>query len=219
MLNRPAGVHGLIAEGVPWSDGSMPPSSWQFTTLLDEMAYVNHTARGFVALLSYDQSGSPTARRVQEGTVLLGYSPGHTVSWSDLEQSSSDLAVWPEEGLYPTRAVQTMAAPGGSGCLEGNGALCTIGGHNDLQVASGVYRREFKACFDRGAPIGSCAVVVNTTGSPVTVRGAWLTLAYHHRITMSGGDVQSGGAIDLAGAPFTADSTSVPGNDALLLSS
>jgi hypothetical protein len=219
MLGNPSAVNGLISEGVPWSEGSMPASSWQYTTMLDEMAYVDHTASDFMAMLSYDQSGSLRGRRVQAASVLLGYSPGHIVSWSDLEESSSDLAVWPEEGLYPARPVQTMGAPGGPGCLAGAGDQCSSGGHNDLEVASGVYRREFAACYDQGRSVGPCAVIVNTTGSTIGVRSSWLSQSYGHEITFSGGDVQSGGTIDLSGAPFTAGSTTVPANDALLIAS
>ena len=52
-----------------------------------------------------------------------------------------------------------------SGCLQGTGAYCASGGHNDIQVAPGVYRREFKQCYNRGVLIGQCAAIVNTTGS------------------------------------------------------
>jgi hypothetical protein len=36
---------------------------------------------------------------------------------------------------------------------------------------------------------------------------------------MNGGDVQSGGTVDLTGASFTPGSTTVPADDAILLSS
>jgi hypothetical protein len=219
MLKDSTSVDGLVSEGVPYSDGQMPASSWEYTTMLDEMAYVDHTPSDYMTLLSYDENGSLTSRRVQAASVLLGYSPGHIVSWSDLEQNSNDLAVWPEEGLYPTNPVQTMDAPTGDGCMQGTGQVCTGGGHLDIQVATGVYRREFRDCYNQGAAIGPCASIVNTTSSPVTIKSSWLTLPLHHQITMNGGDVQSGGTIDVNGAPFTVGSTTVAGQDAALLSS
>ena len=214
LLDHPGSVTGLIAEGAPISDGQLVP---YYATLLDDMAHVDHTHNDFVALLSYDPSGSLRARRVQAATVLLGYAPGHTVSWSDLEQNSSNLAVWPEEGIVPTEPVQTMAHPAGAGCLQGKGVICSRGGHKDLQVAPGVYRREFAACYNHGAAIGRCAAIVNTTGAAVTVRSSWLKLRYDHELTMVGGDVQSGGSVNVAGAPFSAPRTTIAAHDATLL--
>jgi len=216
LLSHPSSVEGLVTEGAPISGGTITP---YYSTLLDDMSAVDHRTNDFLVLLSYDPSGSLRARRVQAATVLLGYSPGHIVSWSDLEQNSNDLAVWPEEGIYPTQPIQTMAAPGGSGCLAGNGQLCTQGGHTGVQVATDVYRREFKQCYNKGVAIGGCAAIVNDTGNPVTVKASWLAQSYNNEISMVGGDVQSGGTIDTHGATFTAGSTSVPADDAVLLSS
>jgi hypothetical protein len=219
MVKDTRSVDGLVSEGVPESDGQMPASSWQYPTVLDEMAHVDHTRSDYMVLLSYDQNGSLTSRRVQAATVLLGYSPGHIVSWSDLEQSNDHLSVWPEEGLYPTDPVQTMSDPTGHGCMQGTGQQCPGGGHNDLQVAPGVYRREFRDCYNQGQSVGPCATIVNTTNNAVTIKSSWLTLSLHHQITMDGGDVQSGGTINPTGASFTAGSTTVGGQDAALLSS
>ena len=216
LLDHPGTVNGVISEGAPISNGTLTP---YYSSLLDDMAYIDGTADDFIVLLSYDPSGSLQARRVQAATVLLGYAPGHTVSWSDLEQNSNDLAVWPEQGIVPTDPVQTMAQPGGSGCLQGQGKICASGGHNDLQVAPGVYRREFAACYNQSALIGPCAAIVNTGGAAVTVKPSWLTGTYRHELTMSGGDVQSGGTVNVAGAPFAAGSTTVPSQDALILTS
>lgn len=217
LLDRPAAVRGLIDEGEPENNGRMPNPRWGYPTLLDEMAEVDHTADDFEVLLGYDLAGSLQSRRVQATTVLLGYAAGHTVSWSNLERQSKNLAVWPEEGIVPGAAVQSMSQPGGAGCLAGSGAVCATGGHNDLEVSPGVYRREFSTCYDEGVSFGPCAAIVNSTSSPVTVSAAWLEQSYGHEITMSGGDVQSGGRLDLTGSAFTAGSTTVAPEDALLL--
>jgi hypothetical protein len=215
LLN--ASVQGLIKEGSPEYDGVLDPF---YSTLLDEIAYAANDTGGFVVPLSYGAAGASyqaQSRRVVEATMLLGYSPGHLVDWADLEQGSGDLAVWPEEGIYPTEPVESMGAPGGSGCLAGTGTVCSTGGHNDLQVAPGVYRREFGVCDDQNVPFGSCAAIVNTTSSPVTVSASWLSQSYTHEITFTGGDVQSGGAINTQGAGFSAGSTTVGAQDAILL--
>ena len=149
--------------------------------------------------------------------MLLGYSPGHLVDWADLERGSNNLAVWPEEGIYPTAPVQSMGTPGGSNCLAGTGDVCSSGGHNDLQLVPGVYRREFAACYDQKVAIGACATIVNTTAAPVIVASSWLTGSYAHQVTFNGGDVQSGGRISPTGATFTPGTTTVGAQDAILL--
>jgi hypothetical protein len=213
LLSQSAGVDGLIGEGEPESDGHLDP---YFSTLLDQIAYVDDDTSSFVVPLSYASAGASyqlQTRRVQEATMLLGYSPGHLVDWADLEQGSSDLAVWPEEGIYPTDPLQSMGAPGGTGCLAGTGQVCSAGGHVDLQVAPGVYRREFAACYDQGVLFGGCAAIINTTSSPVTIAPSWLARSYTHQIAFTGGDVQSGGTV----SPTAPAPTTVPADDATLL--
>jgi hypothetical protein len=219
LLNNPSSVVGMIAEGDPWSSGTIIPN-WEYQDLLDEMGYMDHTVNDFQILLSYDSSGSATqtqGRRVQAATILLGYSSAHTVSWSDLEQGSGNLAVWPEEGIYPTHPIQSMGEPSGTGCFAGNGVECPTGGHNDIQVATGVYRREFQECYKQGVAFGPCAAIVNDSSSPITIASSWLTQTYTHQITMVGGDVQSGGSVDVTGASFTPGTTTIATGDAVLL--
>jgi hypothetical protein len=215
MINDNQGVEGFVVEGAPWSGGITS----YYSNLLDQIAYIDSTQNDFITMLSYDTTGSSQSRLVQEATELLGYSGNHLVDWNDLEKNSGNLAVYPEEGIVPTNPVQTMAAPGGSGCLAGNGATCSTGGHNNIQVASGIYRREFANCYNQGTAIGPCATIINTTGAAVTVQSSWLTQTYHHEITFNGGDVQSGGTLNLTGAGFTAGTTTIPASNAILIAS
>jgi hypothetical protein len=218
MLNPAIGVDAWVAEGEPVNDGKLDAF---YSTLLDQIAYITNRTSGFVVLMSRENAGSAhelQSRRVQEATVLLGFNSGRVVDWADLEQGSPSLAVWPEEGIYPTHPIQSLAAPRGRGCLAGTGVVCSRGGHNSVQVAPGVYRRVFRQCFNRGRRFGACAVIVNTTGAPVVVRSRWLRgVSLHHQITLVGGDVQSGGRVNLKGLPFHAGSTTVAPDDALLL--
>ena len=209
-----SGIRGLLTEGAPMSDGQLTNF---YSTLLDDIAYIDHTNNDFLVMLSYDNSGSSDARTTQAATDWLGYSGDHLVSWADMETNNDDLSIWPEQGIVPTDPVQTMSAPGGPGCLSGNGSLCSSGGAQDLQVAPGVYRREFGQCYNQGTAFGPCAAIVNTNGSSVTINGSWLTQNYNHRITLDGGDVQSGGTVDLSGAPFHPGDTTVPGQGSVLL--
>lgn len=217
MLNPATGVRALSGDGIPISDGVLDP---YYSTLLDQISYVAARPRAFLLLESHAPAGAPyllQSRRVQEATMLLGFSPGHLVDWANLEVGGSGLAAWPEEAIYPTRPLQSMRRARGRGCLSGTGALCARGGHHDLQVAPGVYRRVFARCYRARVSIGPCAAVVNTTPRPVVVLARWLRRAFHHQIALVGGDVQSHGTIDVFGPPFTAGQTAVPPDDALLL--
>ena len=219
MLDRRAGVQGLMAEGEPESGGVM---DGYYSTLLDQLGYIDARTHAYVVLLSHGQAGAAyqsQSRRVQEATILLGFHGGQVVDGADLEDGSQNLAVWPEEAIDPSDPLQSMRAPGGRACLDGAGGLCTRGGHNNLQVAPGVFRRVFGACYRGRVAIGPCAAVVNSTSKWVTVRSSWLRRGLRHQITFRGGDVQSGGKLDLSGARFRAGSTAIAPHDALLLAS
>jgi hypothetical protein len=217
MLNRRIGVDAWSAEGEPMDGGTLDP---YYSTLLDQIAYISTRTRGFVVPMSRASVNAPyltQTRRVQEATVLLGFRPGHMVDWANLEVGSSRLAVWPEEGIYPQSPVQSMGVPGGHGCLAGTGIVCSHGGHRSLEVADGIYRREFRSCYLNRVRIGGCAAIMNSTARYVAVRASWLRGRYGHQMTFVGGDVQSRGAVDLTGAPFRSGTTLVGPHDAALL--
>jgi hypothetical protein len=232
LLSHPSSVRGLVAEGAPMANGLITPDAADppasdpvyYATLLDELAHVDNLGgNDFVVLLSYDRSGTVSARLMQQATEMLGYSGGHVVDWADLETGDAaahDLAVWPEEGVVPTDPVESMQAPGGRGCLGGDGAVCTSAGHHDLEVRGtpGVYVREFRACYDRGVLFGACAAIANDTGNQYAVPSGWLTQDYRWQIGLSGGDVQSGGTVNIHGQAFTAGSTTIGPWSAMLLS-
>jgi hypothetical protein len=234
MITGP--VIGLLAEGCPIGENGsgLGVLSAYYADFLDDVAWVEANTAGTVVFLSYGQAGATTEtqdRLIQEATELLGYKAKQMVSWPELEKGNGDLSIFPESGIYPTAPIQTMTNPSGTGCLtSASGVSCTSGGHNSLQVVSGVYRREFSNCFNQGVSFGPCAAIVNTTGGAVTVVSSWLTKTYHHSITLmcngspcsstntTDSDVQQGGTISLTGASFAAGTTQVPADSALLLS-
>ena len=126
--------------------------------------------------------------------MLLGYSPGHLVDWANLETGSLDLAIWPEEGIYPTRPVQSMAPPGPR-LPGGTGVVCSTGGHNDLQVAPGSTAASSGPAMTAASRSARVRRSSTPTPAPVTVRQAWLSRPYGHEIAMVGGDVQTGGRL------------------------
>jgi hypothetical protein len=191
-----------VCEGCAVSFGTLSTSN--YVRLLNTMAATNKVAGTFV-LLSTDSASSGSSlqileRSVTTGLVWLGYSEGHTVAWPDLEHSTTKLAIWPEDLIYPAAPVQTMSS-----------------GADDIQVASGVWRREFKTCYQAGKFFGRCAAIVNSTSGAVTVQASWLSQTYGHVITLSGGDVLSGGNANITSTKFTSGSTKVPAEGASLL--
>jgi hypothetical protein len=187
------------------SFGSHPAFTFAYPRVLDAMAAT--IAVGGLFVLS-SQGNAPTGSATQTlqrllttGFVWLGYKEGFTAVWPDLEtQNKTNLPVWPEDLIYPSAPLQNMTA-----------------GHADLEVASGVYRREFARCYQNGVFFGQCASVVNGNNSAITVQSSWLKQIYHHSVTLAGGDVLSGGVAHRSGAQFVANTTSVQAGGAILL--
>lgn len=175
-----------------------------YSRVLNEMAAANASSGAYL-LTSHGNFASGSSmqilqRLVTTGIVWLAYSEGHTVVQPDLESNTTNLPVWPEDLIYPSGPVQSM-----------------VSNSNDLQVTSGVWRREFTTCYQMGRFFGRCAVIVNSTSSTLPVPSAWLSQSYRHVITLSGGDALSGGIANVTGAAFTPNSTTLPASGALFL--
>ncbi|MBV8636794.1 MAG: hypothetical protein JO322_01800 [Candidatus Eremiobacteraeota bacterium] len=180
---------GAVCENCIVNAGTPRPN--MFAPVLNAMAQID--AIPGAAFIELNTGSSPTASTAQlaaryltTAMAWLGYSEGHTIVFPNLEDNTNNLAVWPEDLLYPTQPLQSMTS-----------------GATDLQVAPGVYRREFASCYNNQSPIGPCAAIVNSTSSPVPIAAAWLQQTYHHILQMSGGDILSGGTTVLNTAYFT----------------
>lgn len=191
MIGDPRNVIGLVSEGSPLSGGDV--NKW-YPDLLDVMARIKKRP-GFIVLLSYGSGGVPKERYFQTATVWLGYEPGHVVDWEDLADTT-DLAVWPEETIYPMQPLQSMT-----------------NSNADLSVSGNVWRREFASCYLKGKYWGRCAALVNFNPSPVSIAPAWLRQSYTKMIQVTGGTVQDPNAtVTLAPLQLT-----IPPNGAVLL--
>jgi hypothetical protein len=184
------------------ANGVFKPAN--YVRVLNSMNTINAGA-GFMVLSSRgsDPLGSSAQiaeRLVTTAIVWLGYSEGHTVVAPNLEDNTKNLAIWPEDLIYPANPLISMSV-----------------GPSDLQVTPGVWRREFATCYQQGAYFGRCAAVVNSNASAVTVLGTWFTQSYGHVISLVGGDVLSGGSASVNSAPFVTGVTTVPAYQALLL--
>jgi hypothetical protein len=194
---------GGMCENCVVDEGTLRTS--MYATVLTYMALADATPGA--EFVEYNDGASPTGssaqieqRLVTTAVAWLGYSEGHTIVAPNLEDNTTNLAVWPEDMLYPTDPLESMSTS-----------------PSNIAVATNVWRREFASCYDNGTAIGPCAAIVNGNGGAVTVSSTWLRQTYGHVVTLSGGDVLSGGSVSLTATAFYANSTYVPAGGALLL--
>jgi hypothetical protein len=190
----------IVDDRTGGTNSAVQISRWPYD--LDMMARVAALS-GSINWLAYGQQTPGSAANIEERTtyiamVWLGFSPGHTIAFENLELNTDGLAVWPEEEIYPTQPVESMSSS-----------------HLDIQVATNVWRREFAHCYYAGTYFGPCAAIVNGNGSAVTIQSSWLTQTYGHEIAFVGGDAVSGG--NLSSSAFSVVSSSVPADGAVLL--
>ena len=204
MIKGSPNIFGAVCEDCVDTLGKLRPEN--YGPVLDTIAKIAVTPNAaFIELNVGDApSGSPaeiTARTITVAIAWLGYSPGHIIAFPDLEYNSKDLAVWPEYNIVPAQPLESMT-----------------NSHTDLEVANGVYVREFGACRNAGTPIGQCAVIVNGNASTsVTVSSSWLKQSYSHIIQLVGGDISSGGQLLLNSATFSPATTTLAPGTAILL--
>ena len=192
---------GGVCENCVVNAGTLKPT--MYAPVLNAMALIDRIPGASFVELSTGTSPSGSNAQIQQRLVTtamawLGYSDGHTIVWPNLEDNTTNLAAWPEDMIYPAQPVESMTT-----------------GAADIAVASGVYRREFVQCFDNKNPIGQCAAIVNGSSVAVTVSSAWLHQSYGHVIALSGGDIVSGGTLQMA--TFAPSSTTIQPGQALLL--
>jgi hypothetical protein len=203
LSQDPGHFVGGVCENCVVDGGVLQPA--HYTQVLNGMLAVNGIAGAHFVQLDTGSSASGSAAQITQRTVALAiawlaYQDGHSVIFPNFEYTTANLAVWPEDLIYPGAPVQTMQWSA-----------------NDIQVSGSVYRREFRQCFNNQQAIGACAAIVNASSSTVTVASSWLTQTYSHEITPQGGDVLSGGTLSLTSTTFTPNVTTIAPGDAILL--
>lgn len=194
-------VDGQIAEGVPFS-ADLPSSAFpdQFVGAVRVAHYLDLVAQlpqlPHLALVNKsDTRGISQRRRVAIALHLLAFTPQQVYLWNDT--ATSALGVYPEQGIYPTRPVKSLAGSS----------------HASLMVAPDVYVREFSLAYHCGNVIGPLAVVLNAGDGPITV-GSWFTRPFTHAVGWTGATVDGAYSFNpQAGAA----GTSIPPRDAVLL--
>jgi hypothetical protein len=197
-------IRGAVCENCVVSNGTL--RSALYPKVLTAMAHIDTIPGAAFVELSTGKSpdGSPdqlAQRFVTTAVAWLGYADGHTIVWPDLEFTTHNLAVWPEDTIVPTEPLETMSTSS-----------------DQLAVTPRVWRREFAQCYRDGNPIGPCAAILNGGSAPVAIEAVWLHQQYGHVIQAAGGDVLRGGTISTTGQAFSAGATQVGAGQALLLS-
>jgi hypothetical protein len=195
---------GVVCEGCVVSGGTF--NARMYPEVLNAMAQIDKISGAAFVELSLGASGSGSAAQIAQRVVTtavawLGYSAGHTIVFPDLEDNTTYLAAWPEENIVPADPVESMSTSS-----------------VNIEVTDGVFRREFASCTNAGTAIGPCAAFVNSTGSAVKVLSSWLHETYGHVIEPYGGDVTHGGEVLLTSEKFTPNETTIPADQALLIS-
>ncbi len=202
VLGTNAAYIGAIAENAIVDAGNLRPAMYEKT--LTEMASVEARHKKFVLLDTGNASAGSVAQDTQRivttAVAWLGFHGSDTVVWPDLEYNTDNLAVWPEDEIYPTNPLESMTESAAQ-----------------IAVAPGVWRREFRACYDAGRRFGPCAALVNANGAAIVVQRGWLRGEYRYVIGFSGGDILSGGSLSLTAIPFVDGQTVIPSGGALLL--
>ncbi len=203
VLRSSSHFHGVVCEGCVMSGGLPRPAL--FPEMLNAMAEIDAIPGASLVMLNDGALAGNIpalnrARTLTTAMAWLGYSEGHTIVWPNLEQNTLRLTIFPENSIYPSSPVESMRS-----------------GATDIQVASHVYRREFRACYYRRAAIGPCAAIVNGSYGSVTIRSSWLAQRYGHAVELIGSDIPSGGRISLTGVPFYANRTYIGSGNAILL--
>lgn len=121
-------------------------------------------------------SSSTTIRKYIYASFILGYNPSYAML-QEVFQTPSGFEIFPETGLVPLSPLTTASSVAG------------------YRKSSGVYMREFGACYYRGVNKGRCAVVVNSGSSGVSVPSS----AYAHSLVLSGYGVLDRGSASFSG--------------------
>jgi len=183
---------GVICEDCVVNSGAYRPN--MYPAVLNAMAQIDRTKGAFVELNHGESPVNGTAqiaqRNITTAMAWLGYSEGHTIVYPDLEANTDRLAIYPENSIYPSDPIETMTS-----------------GAANIEVESGVYRREFRACYNNRVAIGPCAAIVNGTGRDIVVSSRWLHQGYGHVVDLIGGDIPGGGRVSLTSARFSANRT------------
>lgn len=126
-----------------------------------------------------DAASATDGRQYVYASFLLTYDIGSSILWSG-HTSSSGFNVAPETQLVALNPI-----------------VPTPSDISGLKTASGLYGREYGACYLKGLPLGPCAFVVNPD---YYNSHAFPYVKYHHSLVLSGGAILDGGSVSVSGS-------------------
>jgi hypothetical protein len=156
---------------------------------------------------AYGSSGctfDPTGDRIYAlGGIWLVYDPRYSIAWNDVDPGSGDPHMVDFDGnwdsmvaeftIVPTQPVQTATSSDITTLQISDGH--TLSGAPN----GGVFRREFTQCYQDGASIGHCAVVLNPespqypSGGVVSMPS--LTYTYSKSLSLTDAPADAGGPV------------------------
>ena len=193
-------VVGGVAEGC-YATGSQPSPPYTTGTqwVTDENLELAAAAanRLFFCYNNGSQNGAAftNLRLYIYASFLLTYSATSSVLW-DTFTTTSGLHVFPETQLVPA-----------------NPLVSSPGSVSSLKSATGLYVREYGACYLSGLNAGACAVVVNSDASASHAMPT-LSGTYTHTFTVNGAGALDGGTTSVTGS---AAPSTVPAETGLIL--
>ena len=185
-LIKVSATAGGVVEGcyATWSAPS-PPYTTGSAWVLDENLQLEAAAANklYFCYNTGSQVGSSytALRSYIYASFLLSYSPASSVLWETFT-TSSDVHVFPETKIVPTEPL--VSAPSAISSLESS---------------TGVYVREYAACYLAGTNVGRCAAVVNSNASSSESMPT-LKQSYSHTMAVSGAGTLDGGSVSVTGA-------------------
>ncbi len=125
---------------------------------------------------TYSASSSIGPRLFTLASFLLSYDPNHAVLGEEYA-TPSGLHVFPESQLVALNPV--VSAPSDV---------------SYLRTSTGVYARQYNACYLKGQLVGACVVAVDRSGP-----AAFPYSGYTHTLTISGSGILDGGTVSASG--------------------
>lgn len=175
-------------EGALWEGAWQPSAGGVAWAAKADAVLVYHSLNKYVVELSKDSN----ALMFQIASHWIVYDPTYSIeALAEVNPATTAAGrndtTFPEELIVPT--LPRVATPS-------NNTVTTF------EVASGVFVREYSACYQDGASIGYCAAIVNTNGSTASISG--LTERYGHVLVHNTGATWAAGGTPIWSATVPA---------------
>ncbi len=163
---------------IPSADKALEEQGLQKIALIDDYTSCAYGSSG----CTFDPTGD---RLYNLGGVWLVYDPRYTLVWNQIDSNNGDPNMLDTDGnfdglvqefnIVPTQPYQTATGNDITTLQIADGHSAGSG-----SPAGGVFRREFAQCYQNGASIGRCAVVLNPESNNYTSGGVVSMPTFSH---------------------------------------